>query len=482
MNPNSSLIERPTLEPKWLFPALDLVLVVLAFVLAYTLRYDFQIFRPVFDPSRAEFGPYIPYVIFYAAMVYLVFSSNGLYKHYRGRALMEEVTIIINGTGNATVVLLAIFFVLQPTVTSRLMLVYLAALTVLLLSSARMIRRIVWAYLRAKGIGVQRVLLIGMGDTGQAVLRTMLARTELGYKVVGYLDDNPMKGDVDLGRVPGLGGLDKLEQYIRGGQVDQVVITLRWKHYDRITELARLCRNEGIEVRIVPDIFQLNMRQVQVENLDGIPLLGIDGHEPFRGTNRIFKRALDLSLIVISAPFWLLVMAIVAAAIRLDSSGPIFYSATRVGEGGRNFRMYKFRTMIPNADQMRQALIEAYAQDPKHPKIVDDPRVTRTGRFLRRTSLDELPNLFNVIKGEMSLVGPRPAMPDEVALYENWHRQRLQIIPGMTGLWQVSGRSDVPFDEMCLLDIYYIENWSLRMDLQILLMTAPHVILRRGAY
>jgi len=144
--------------------------------------------------------------------------------------------------------------------------------------------------------------------------------------------------------------------------------------------------------------------------------------------------------------------------------------------------MFKFRSMIPDADKYRQQLVEAVGEDPRHPKIKDDPRITRVGAFIRRSSLDEVPNLFNVLRGEMSLVGPRPATPDELELYEAWHKQRLHAIPGITGLWQISGRSNVPFDEMCLLDIYYIENWSVSLDLGILIMTLPYVLLRRGAY
>jgi lipopolysaccharide/colanic/teichoic acid biosynthesis glycosyltransferase len=144
--------------------------------------------------------------------------------------------------------------------------------------------------------------------------------------------------------------------------------------------------------------------------------------------------------------------------------------------------MIKFRSMIENADAMRSQLVQTLELDPRHPKIKDDPRITRVGRFIRRTSIDELPNLINVLTGQMSLVGPRPPTPDEVALYAPWHRQRLQVKPGMTGLWQVNGRSEVPFDEMCLLDIYYIENWSMGLDAQILMMTIPRVLMRSGAY
>ena len=282
--------------------------------------------------------------------------------------------------------------------------------------------------------------------------------------------------------MPGLGNTRNLRSAIRTQGVDIVISTLRWKHYDHILDIVRTCRQTGVEVRLVPDIFQLNMRQVHVETLDGIPLLGISTQEKFGGANRLFKRALDLTFVVLTAIVWLPTLIITGIAVRLDSEGPVLYQQRRIGENGREFMMYKFRTMITNADELRGQVIEDNNLDPRHPKIVDDPRVTRVGKFLRKLSLDELPNFINVMRGEMSMVGPRPPMPDEVALYEPWHKRRLNIIPGITGLWQVSGRSDIPFDEMCLLDIYYIENWSLKLDIQILLRTVPRVLLRSGAY
>lgn len=482
MNGNSTLNERPSIEPRWLMPLVDGLLVLLVFGLSYIVRYEWQLFRSVYDPNRATFEAYLPYALFYALLLYFNYQSNGLYKNVRGRAYLQEIALIANGVTNATVILLALFFVLQPSVTSRLMLVYVAALTVFLLSLSRLVRRIVLAHLRGKGIGVQRVIIVGMGDVGQAVLRTMVSRSELGYQVVGYVDDNPERGEMDIGRVVGLGTVDKLAQRIHEHHIDTVIITLRWKHYHRILDLARTCSALGVDVRVVPDIFQLNMRQVQVENLDRIPLLGISEPEPLSGANRLMKRALDVSLIILAAPLLLPLFIIVALAIRLEDGGSIIYATERVGENGRRFQMLKFRSMIPNADDLRQQIIEASGEDPRHPKLENDPRITRVGHFIRRTSLDELPNFINVLRGEMSIVGPRPALPDEVELYDNWHRQRLQTIPGITGLWQVSGRSEVPFDEMCLMDIYYIENWSIRFDIQIILMTVPRVLLRSGAY
>lgn len=482
MNEAKSLQERPTIEPLWLMPVVDSVLVFLAFGIGFLLRYELQIFRPIFDPSRREFLPYLPYAAFYALLLVFTYQTRGLYRNIRGRGWMDEVTMIASGVANATVILLALYFALQPLITSRLMLIYVAVLTILFQAIARAIRHSVLAYLRSKGIGVQRVVIVGMGDVGQAVLRTLISRQELGYKVVGYLDDNPKKGEIDLGRVVGLGKSENLENVILAHGIDLVIFTLRWKHYEKITEMSKIVRDHGADVRIVPDVFKMNMRQVQVENLDGIPLLGIGGVQRLSGTHRILKRALDLFVVLASAPIWLILFALVAIAIKLEDGGTILYKAKRIGENGHEFEMWKFRSMIPNADKIRDKVMEAANQDPRHPKLVDDPRITRVGKFIRRTSIDELPNIFNVLKGEMSLVGPRPPIPDEVAQYEAWHLQRLKTIPGITGLWQVSGRADVPFDEMCLMDIYYIENWSLRYDLQILLMTIPRVLLRHGAY
>lgn len=470
------------LEPVWLLPAADTLLIAASWVLAYLVRYQLQILRPVNEPNAAPFPPYILYAVVFALFVWAGLRGAGLYKFSRTRTFTEELFSIISTVAGATVVLMAISFVLQPLVFSRLMLIYVAGIAVILLALARIVRRQLYARQRARGIGVERVLVVGAGEVGLSVLRTLLARKDFGYSVIGYLDDNPDRGSVDLGRVRGLGGTEQLRAVIVREQVDHVMITLPWSRHAQIVEMVQLCQRWGLQVSVTPDVFQLNLRQVQIENFDSIPLLHITGGESLPGGGRLFKRALDLFIVLLLSPIWGLLYVVVALAVRLDSPGPILYSAPRVGENGVSFRMRKFRSMVPDADKLRETLIRTHELDPRHPKIKDDPRVTRVGRVIRRTSLDELPNLINVLKGQMSLVGPRPPTPDEVALYAPWHRQRLQVKPGMTGLWQVSGRSDIPFDEMCLLDIYYIENWTPQLDLRILLMTIPHVLLRSGAY
>ena len=482
MHANQALSERPTIEPRWLFPVIDAVLAFLVFGLAYVLRYELEIIRPALDPGQGTFVPYLPFAGVYAILIWLNYQRNGLYRNIVGRTWIEEVYLIGSSVTVSIVIVLAMFFILQPWVTSRLMLIYVAALTLLFGGLSRLIRRWVLAWLRHRGIGIRRALIVGMGEVGQAVLGIMLARPELGYKPVGFLDDSEDKGSVSLGRVAALGNTSQLLAAIRKEAVDTVVITFRWKHYDRIQELADICRSTGTDLRIVPDIMQLNMRQVQVENLDGIPLLGFGVHDPFSSADFIIKRTLDVALVILGFPLWALICLLVILAIRLEGEGPIFFLQERVGKDGHKFEMLKFRSMIPNAEQMQARMLAESGEDPRHPKFVDDPRITRVGKFLRRTSLDELPNLVNVLRGQMSLVGPRPPTPGEVELYEAWQMRRLQTTPGMTGLWQVSGRSHVPFDEMCLMDIYYIENWSITLDIRILMMTIPRVVLRSGAY
>jgi len=236
-----------------------------------------------------------------------------------------------------------------------------------------------------------------------------------------------------------------------------------------------------VRAQAVPDLLQISLHRVEFTNMGGIPILGVREMSINR-FERLLKRVMDLVILAVLALPSLLVGVVVAAAIKLDSPGPVIYSGMRVGRNDKLFKMYKFRSMVIDAERQKEALQALNEADGPLFKIKDDPRLTRVGRFIRRTSLDELPQLFNVLQGTMSLVGPRPPLPEEVEQYKPWHRQRLAVIGGLTGLWQVSGRADLTFDELCLLDIYYIENWSLSLDIRILLQTVPHMLFGRGAY
>jgi exopolysaccharide biosynthesis polyprenyl glycosylphosphotransferase len=467
--------------PRWLLYAVDAALVTIAFFISYYLRYEVQFIDPVDEANFAPFNPYIPYTAIFAVLMLIGNQNAGLYRERRGRTWWDEVFSIGNTATNTALIVMALSFLLRPLVFSRLLIVQAAVLVIVVLGLWRLIMRLIQAEMRRRGIGVERVLVVGAGEIGRSVLQWIVARPDLGYKVIGFVDDNPERGSSDLGRVPALGSVDNLPHIIERQQVDMVIITLPWQVQRKILGIIRECERKHVRVRTVPDLFELNLSQVQVEMLGGIPLLGLNGETRMPASDRVVKRALDIVLTTLALPFVALIVLVASVAIRLDSPGPIFFAQQRVGLNGKPFRAYKFRSMIENAEELHADLIRQTGEDPRHPKIINDPRITRVGRWIRRFSLDELPQVLNILRGEMSWVGPRPAVPQEVELYEPWHRQRLRIVPGLTGLWQVSGRSEIPFEEMCLLDIYYIENWSLGLDFQILLRTVPRVLLAHGA-
>jgi exopolysaccharide biosynthesis polyprenyl glycosylphosphotransferase len=335
--------------------------------------------------------------------------------------------------------------------------------------------------LRKRGLGVDRLLIVGAGEVGRTVMRNVVARPSLGYHVVGFVDDDPDKGSTDLGRFTALGDTAKIPDLVKDLDIDEAIITLPWMYHRKIVSIIAQCEREQVRVRIVPDLFQMTLSHLDVEDLAGIPMIGVQ-EISISSSEMIFKRAMDVLIsfagLVLLFPFFLLV----ALVIRLDSPGPVLFRQIRVGKGEQLFGCYKFRSMYVGAEEEQEKLQDQNEADGPIFKIRNDPRITPVGRFLRRTSIDELPQLLNVLMGHMSLVGPRPAPPSEVQRYQPWHRQRLEVAPGITGLWQVSGRSRLTFDEMVLLDLYYVENWSPILDFEILVRTVPKVILGEGAY
>ena len=465
----------------WGAVVLDIVLILVAFLLAYLLRYQFQWFREVDPAYYTTFAPYIPMAAIQGGLTLLAFLLSGVYRFRRGASLVDEVYGVINGAFSGFVVTVFFIFFWRPLVYSRLFFLYATALIIVFLIAARLVRRATLRVLRARGVGVDRVLIVGSDDVGLTVMRNLMAQPELGFEVIGFVDDDPERGSTNIGRFRALGSTANLPALLRSQQVDEVIITLPWQQRRQILAIANQSARAGVRPRIVPDLFQMSLSMVDMQNVAGIPML-TPSDTQLSPWARLFKRGIDvlgsaLGLLILSP-----LLAIVAVAIRLDSPGPVIFSQPRVGRDGRLFKVYKFRTMVKDADQIKDQVRHLNeAQGPMF-KIRDDPRITRMGRFLRRTSLDELPQFWNSLRGDMSLVGPRPALPDEVADYADWHRKRLATAPGITGLWQVSGRSDLPFDEMVLLDIYYIENWSPLLDLSILLRTLPSVLARSGAY
>jgi exopolysaccharide biosynthesis polyprenyl glycosylphosphotransferase len=340
------------------------------------------------------------------------------------------------------------------------------------------VRRWRWA----RGIGRERVLVVGGTGLGRQVMNGIVAQTFLGYSLAGYLEDRESPpGERRNMHFRRLGRVQDLEVLLQPHGIDQVIIALPFWEHHRLPEIVRSCRAAGVEFRVVPDLFELSFDRVNVANLSGIPLIGLK-ELSLKGWNLVLKRASDLALVLLAAPVLLPLAGLIALAIKWDSPGPAIFKQRRVGKDGKLFTAYKFRTMVVDAEERKAELARLNESDGPSFKIRNDPRMTRVGRFLRRSSLDELPQLWNILRDEMSLVGPRPPLPEEVARYDDWHRRRLEVKPGLTGLWQVLGRSDTSFDEMVRLDIYYAENWSQGMDLRILLETIPAVLSGKGAY
>ncbi len=466
---------------RYLKPIVDALCVALSFGIAYWIRYDLQWIREVEPAYQVPFRVYIPSVSALMVILVLVYWLEGAYRAERGRTLSDELYILFRGTLVGIAAMIFGVFLTTPNYYSRLIFGYTGIIILGVIGTSRAIERQIIDRRHKRGLGVDRVLIVGAGEVGRALMRTIVARPELGYKIVGFVDDDPLKAQTDIGPYPALGTTENLPEILRNNEIHEVIIALPWASYTKIMSVMSQCEQANTRVRIVPDLFQMAFSRVAVDNLNGIPLLGTK--EPvLRDWQVLFKRFLDVFIaslaLVVFSPLFLLI----AIAIRLDSPGPVIFKQKRVGRNGVEFTCFKFRSMFCDAESKVDLLREQNEATGPLFKMRNDPRMTRVGRFLRRTSMDELPQFWNVLKGEMSVIGPRPALPSEVKEYAPWHRRRLEVPPGITGLWQVSGRSDLTFDEMVLLDVYYIENWSPFLDLRILLKTIPTVILGSGAY
>jgi exopolysaccharide biosynthesis polyprenyl glycosylphosphotransferase len=331
---------------------------------------------------------------------------------------------------------------------------------------------------------IQNAIIVGAGDVGQSLARKLQNHAEYGINLVGFIDSSPKERREDLGDLTLLGPLESVPGLVREHDVERVMIAFSNESHSDILDVVRSLKDLEVQIDIVPRLFEIVGPRLNINSVEGLAIVSIPPLRLSR-SSRLMKRGLDLTLattgLILCAPF----MALVALLIKLDSSGPVLFTQVRMGANDRSFRMFKFRTMVNGADQHKTALshLNKHANgDPRMFKIPGDPRVTKVGRALRRFSIDELPQLFNVVKGEMSLVGPRPLVLNEDEFVASWARRRLSLRPGMTGTWQILGRTDIPFDEMVKLDYLYVTNWTLAGDLKILARTIPAIVRPQDAY
>lgn len=460
-----------------LMVALDFVTVNVAFMVAYLLRYVFEIGREVAEGSFVEWIDFLPIQLGVGVVMILSNAVSGLYNR-ETEAPLDESSTILASTSIGAMFTLAVVFISQGYAYSRLLFIYTWVISFFLLSLSRIVRHLAGSFMRSKGIGMMNVLVVGGDQLGKMVMNLMASEPSRGYRPVGFLCD---ESDGDYGRFKWLGPISNLGEVLRNGDVDEVFIAAPAASRGRVMDITQLCQRKQVPFKIVPDLYEMSLSGLDINDLGGIPLLSMR-EASIQGVNLFLKRAMDLFVsgivLLLFSPLWLLI----SIAIKLDSRGPVLFKQERLGRNGEPFQIYKFRSMKDEAEKEVSKLVDLNEAAGPLFKIRDDPRLTRVGRWLRRISLDEIPQLINVIKGEMAVVGPRPPLAAEVEDYQEWHKKRLEVAPGVTGLWQVSGRSELPFDEMVMLDIYYIENWSPGLDVKIILRTLPAVLSGRGAY
>ena len=438
--------------------ALDAAAVYYAFILAYTFRFTYDIF-PVTKgvPQIGQYTRVMPLV----TLVFLtVFNWSGLYDTHRVIHKTDEFIAVLKSVFVSAVFVTAGTFLYREYSYSRLVLLYAFLLSgAFVYGSHRLVRFFRERFLSG---GAPSILLVGGAKSREKLVRNI---SKSGGYTIHHLPSVDMKSIGDTARADNIGEIVLMDSDAERGEV---------------IELINFCEQSDIEFKMVPDMVELKMGEMSFDSYFGLPVLNLK-HPLFEPVNYYTKRTMDIiasmALLTLAAPFLILT----GFLVKIDSRGPILYTHMRKGLKGKDFRFYKFRSMVNDADDKLKGLMKYNERSGAAFKMKRDPRVTRVGRVIRKYSIDEIPQLFNVLKGDMSLVGHRPQVLWEASFYDSEAKRRLSILPGVTGLWQVSGRSDLTYEDMIRLDLYYLENWTAGMDAKILLKTITAVVMKKGA-
>lgn len=508
---NASAVRVPARAPRWVVPLVKLALMLtdaslalVCFAAAFYVRHYQSIIERGAGGSFGWGREFAPYAVLLPLIIPIRLLLLRYYDLYRVRgefSLVEDVARVFKATAISSLLIVAGAFMYRGGVAyrtfsySRAIFLLDFLLVFATVSIVRIIFRSGQIAVRRRGINLIPTLIVGRGAEAALCIREMRARPELGYRVIGIVDNESpgVSAAPTFEGVPVIGSLETLPEAIREARANEVIISDPNVPGEKLFEvMIQTGRRRGVEFRIAPTLLNCLPSKTEIDQVGSLPMVTLF-RSPLSSGARIVKRASDLIIatlaLVILSPLWLLI----ALLIKLDSRGPIFYKQERVGMDGRIFLFYKFRSMQVGSDdathrEYQRAYIKGHADsnlgDDQRPvfKLRGDQRITRVGTLLRKTCLDELPQLFNVLRGDMSVVGPRPPIPYEVENYQLWHRKRLDMKPGITGLWQVSGRNRLPFDEMVRMDLYYIENWSLLLDMKIILQTLPVMWRGEDAY
>ena len=476
---------RKRLLLKPILAVVDFIVLTGAFLLAYWLRFQLEFLPEAPVPS---FDLYFRFSFLVGVLGFAMLYSSGMYRLHHLSFGIEDFFGVFRAVTFSALIVMAINFVFRGYITtydvetySRLVIFISWLLGLISLSLWRISTSLVFKHYRKRGKGLKNVIIIGTDETARSFCRAIQRNVDFEYRPLGFLSNGIVQTAKEVEGLQVMGKVDDLSTIFQREVVNEVVLTCMDMDTEQVAHTIKACERADVQFSMIPGFFEILTREMSVQEVADIPIFQLE-ERIFQRWGRLVKRGVDIAVALVVlvglAPVWILV----ALGISLESRGGAIFKHTRVGKGEKVFSMWKFRSMYADAEARRGEIEEQYASTDVLLRAPEDARVTRLGRLLRRFSIDEIPHLYNVLKGEMSVVGPRPHMPAEVAHYKDWQRRKFDVLPGLTGLTQVRGRKDLSLEEMVRLDIYYIENWSPILDLQILLKTIPAVFWGKGAY
>jgi exopolysaccharide biosynthesis polyprenyl glycosylphosphotransferase len=470
------LKEKAKLISKVLFIS-DIFVTILSFLAAYWIRNT--LFPKEFSKLFA-----LPQYLQLLPIIILIWGFNlhffRTYWSHRTTPILWELWNLLKVVLGSGLLLTLYIFALRCHFVSRIFIALFLMVNFLFLCIERGTLRMLAHHIRKRGFDYRNLLIVGTGQRALNFVAKINENPHWGLKVVGFIDKESSLVGENRGGIEVLGTIEGIGQILRERVIDEVIFMIPRKWIDEIEGAIHTCEELGIQVKLGVDFYNTTIGKMKIEELEEIPFLSITATKQNMGqmlAKRIFDLVLSSIAFVLLSPIFL----VTAAAIKFDSSGPIIFKQKRVGLNGRTFTFYKFRSMVNNSEVLRTRMEHLNEMSGPVFKIKNDPRLTRAGRFIRKFSIDELPQLLNVLKGDMSLVGIRPPTLEEVEKYEKWQRRRLSMKPGITCLWQVNGRNKVDFERWMKMDLSYIDNWSLKLDFRILLKTIPAVFFAKGA-